>query len=182
MRYVDKKSKKPLYNAACLKNWIRILGFIILRKNLKEVGFSFIKTRIINQDPLENFFGLIRTLGRRNVNPTCQNFIDSFKTLLINNLTSRYTIGGNCEVNNDCNGKLLVTLKKFIANLELKKSLDIEEMTNTDDNVNFDIDNETNRPTKIQNISESQFYTVGWLVKKFPPIQQLKIVIAVNQF
>lgn len=39
--------------------------------NVKEKSFKYLCLRRINQDPLENFFGRIRSHGVRNVNPTC---------------------------------------------------------------------------------------------------------------
>lgn len=73
-----------------------------------------LKTRNINQDPLENFFGMIRSHNRRNINPTCSNFESSFKTLLINNLTGKHSIGNNCE--EDTNKKILFSLQYFVEN------------------------------------------------------------------
>ncbi|KAJ8917056.1 hypothetical protein NQ315_012975 [Exocentrus adspersus] len=62
------------------------------------VGFAYLTPRHINQDsPLENFFGMIRSHGVRNVNPTCISFMASFKTSLINNFTSLHSPGANCE-------------------------------------------------------------------------------------
>lgn len=73
-----------------------------------------LKTRNINQDPLENFFGMIRSHNRRNINPTCSNFESSFKTLLINNFTGKRSIGNNCE--EDTNKKILFSLQYFVEN------------------------------------------------------------------
>ena len=52
--------------------------------------------RYVNQDPMENFFGLIRANGCRDIKPSCQQFSASFKSLLIDNLTSSHSIGANC--------------------------------------------------------------------------------------
>lgn len=52
-------------------------------------------TRNLNQDPLENLFGAVRSLGC--VNPTCGSFISSYKTLMLNNLVSPHSLGANCE-------------------------------------------------------------------------------------
>ncbi|KAJ8726195.1 hypothetical protein PYW07_000893 [Mythimna separata] len=56
-----------------------------------------IVARNFNQDPLENFFGAIRSNGVRNINPNCNQFINSFKTLIVNNYNSPHSAGANCE-------------------------------------------------------------------------------------
>jgi len=81
---------------------------------------KFLKTRNINQDPVENLFGMIRSYrhivyGRRHINPTCNQFHGSYKTLLINNLTSKRSMDINCESKND--GYLLFTLKNFVKDV-----------------------------------------------------------------
>lgn len=54
--------------------------------------------RHLNQDPIENFFGAIRSHGCRNTNPTPEKFEGAFTTLLINNFSSVHTpAGANCE-------------------------------------------------------------------------------------
>lgn len=46
---------------------------------LKTVGFQYILTRRINQDCLENYFGVIRKRSGNSYNPTPQQFINAFK-------------------------------------------------------------------------------------------------------
>ena len=79
MSFLDDKNKK-LYPPT-LKNWIHTLkGFCYLWKKLSREGVKFICTRNLNQDPLENFFGRIRSHGVRNINPNAASFINSFKS------------------------------------------------------------------------------------------------------
>lgn len=114
MRFVDPKDKKPLKELTILKNWIStIQGFRKLWKVLKTYKFKYFKPRILNQDSLAYFFGQIKSLGERNVKPTCSEFESSFKTLLLNNLTSRCIMGNSNE--NKTDGPLLFTLKEFIC-------------------------------------------------------------------
>lgn len=96
----------------CINNWIQTLrGFIYIWNYLKRVHkFQFLIPRNINQDPIECFFGSIRSHGVRNTNPSSSQFISSFKTLLINNLSSVKSIG-NCETD-DCS--MLDNLKSFL--------------------------------------------------------------------
>lgn len=100
-----------------VRNWIWTLkGFKQVWALLKSEGFQFLSTRNFNQDPLENFFGCIRSQGVRNVNPTCKAFIDSFKTLIINNFLNPHSPSGNCEDDED--DGVLNSLKDFIFNTD----------------------------------------------------------------
>lgn len=114
MRFVNSKDKKPVNDSTVLKNWIStIQGFRKLWKVLKTYEFKYFKPRILNQDTLTHFFGQIKSLGERNIKPTCSEFESSFKTLLLNNLAPRYTMANNSE--NKTDGPLLFTLKEFIC-------------------------------------------------------------------
>lgn len=94
------------------KNWIFTLkNFLILKTDLKNIGFKWFNPRFLNQDPLENFFGQIRQRGGRFVNPTCAAFGPFFKSLLVNNLSNKQSIGANCE---DDKSNVLITLTRFI--------------------------------------------------------------------
>ncbi|KAH9632255.1 hypothetical protein HF086_002890 [Spodoptera exigua] len=82
-----------------------------------------------NSDPIENFFGSIRSQGCRNVNPTPDGFEAAFSSLLINSLTSVHAAGANCEVD-DCHTlhKVLITSGgcKEQINCDLSEIPDIE--------------------------------------------------------
>lgn len=56
---------------------------------------------------------MIRSHNYRNTNPTCSNFESSFKTLLINNLTGKHSLGSNCE---ETDREALFSLQHFIEN------------------------------------------------------------------
>lgn len=75
---------------------------------------------------IRKFFGCVRSVGARNINPTCINFCGAYKVLLINNLSSRHTFGRNCE--EICDGHLLFFLKNYI----------VEESEN-DSNINEEV-------------------------------------------
>lgn len=62
---------------------------------LNAKGLKSLSPRNLNQDPLENLFGAVRSLGC--TNPTCASFIQSYKTLMLNNLVSPHSPGANCE-------------------------------------------------------------------------------------
>lgn len=99
--------------APSIKNWIlTIKGLKYLWQKLSQEGFEFLSVRNFNQDPLENFFGCIRSHGVRNVNPTCMQFRQSFAALLVNNLFSVHSPSANCEA--DDSGGALDTLARLL--------------------------------------------------------------------
>ncbi|XP_063226617.1 uncharacterized protein LOC134533179 isoform X1 [Bacillus rossius redtenbacheri] len=99
-----------------VKNWVRtVKGFLHIWDKLKE-DFKFLAPRNFNQDPLENFFGSVRSHGVRNINPTCSNFKSSFKGLLLNNLVSAHSVCSNCE-DDDCIGPL-DSLKELVGSVK----------------------------------------------------------------
>lgn len=118
MRFVDTIDKNQLKDSTILKNWIStVQGFCKLWIILKRTyEFKYLKPRVLNQDSLRHFFKQIRSFGVRNINPTCAEFENSFKTLLINNLTLPRSVENNSE--NKVDGALLFTLKEFIYKLE----------------------------------------------------------------
>ncbi len=137
IHFVNHKNKQT--TPPSLKNWL------ITLRSLKNIwtdlnenhNFNILFLRNFNQDPLEKFFGSIRSHGVRNIMPTCTSFETSFKTLLITNLTSSYSIGSNCE-NNDSGG-CLSSLKSLI---EHPNSLIIN---NNSDQENLELIEKNNR-------------------------------------
>lgn len=115
IRFVDKNTLEPVKTyVPCLPNLIDTLrGFKMLWRKLKEVGFQSFNTKNINQDPVENFFGAIRSHNFRSNKPTCYQFESIFKSLLITNLTSSNSPGTNCE---DDKGRFLLTDSKCLLN------------------------------------------------------------------
>lgn len=85
-----------------LKNWPFTLKNI---KNIwttvKENGFEYLLGRHLNQDPIENLFGQIRSHGARNSNPTSSSFIRAFKVMCVNSTLNLYNPTFNCE-QDDC--------------------------------------------------------------------------------
>ena len=99
MRFVDRHScKKERTKIPCLENLIDTLeGFKLLWKKLNSKTFKSFNTRNLNEDPLEKFFGIIRSHDFRSNKLTCFQFESIFKLLLITNLTSKNSPGFNCE-------------------------------------------------------------------------------------
>jgi len=158
MEYETKTNKK----VPSIVNWIRtIKGLQILCKGLLKDGFKFILLRNFNQDPIENFFGSIRSHGVCNIKPTCANFISFFKSLVINNLTSNHSIGSNCE-NDDCDGAL-DNLKGFLFNDNLTGIIPLEDTEYELITLETPVHNQ--QPYDSIN-SNSRAYVTGWVIKK----------------
>lgn len=73
---------------------------VIWRILSQKYLFDSLLTRHFNQDPLENFFGNIRSYGVRNIAPNCLAFEGAYKSLLLNNFSSPHSIQANCEKDN----------------------------------------------------------------------------------
>lgn len=68
------------------KCWIiTITAMLKLWEKLSKVGFKYLKTRRLNTDCLENFFGCIRQQSGNNVNPTPIQFQRAFRKLFCQN-------------------------------------------------------------------------------------------------
>ncbi|KAH9629123.1 hypothetical protein HF086_008572 [Spodoptera exigua] len=90
IRFVDSASKRAKNNkkeylvrvpsldgwVMTLKSFERIANLLFTKYHLK-----YFYPGLINQDPLENFFGRIRTINYRNGNPDCYRFVNAFKLL-----------------------------------------------------------------------------------------------------
>ncbi|CAH2100788.1 unnamed protein product [Euphydryas editha] len=126
-----------------IKNWVWTLeGIQVLLNKLRiEYGVISVWLRHLNPDPLENFFGAVRSHGCQNVNLTCDQFEFAFATLLINKLNIVHTQGKNCE--ND----LCYALCYFVLNENTEATstctVDIENILE----INFeDIENKEKDP------------------------------------
>ncbi|KAI5637212.1 transposase protein domain-containing protein [Phthorimaea operculella] len=113
MKFLNPK-KNTIEHVPTLKNWVWTLeGIELLLKKLKtDYKITSVWLRHLNQDPIENFFGAIRSHGCRNVNPTPDKFESAFTTLLVNSLSSVHAPGANCEVD-PCNAlhEVIITAK-----------------------------------------------------------------------
>ncbi|CAI6375588.1 unnamed protein product [Macrosiphum euphorbiae] len=94
MKFVGKNMKTV--SVPTLRNWMpTIRGFQYLSEVLNAKGLKSLLPSKLNQDPLENFFGAVGSLGC--TNSTCASFIQSYETLMLNNLVSSHSPGANCE-------------------------------------------------------------------------------------
>ncbi|VEN53224.1 unnamed protein product [Callosobruchus maculatus] len=124
--YFQEEGSELRFRPPTLNNWlITINGMIEVLETLETRDVHSLRARRLNQDPVENFFGQIRQQGLRDTNPTCAHFKSHFKTLLINNFSSRHSLSANCE--DDGSKKALLAVQKFISqDTTLPASEDIE--------------------------------------------------------
>lgn len=118
--------KKTSYTQPSLKNWITtIKGFIQMWNNLQKNKVEYFCTRKMNQDALENFFGIIRSHRGRNVNPTASNFKGSFKTLIMNYFSAASSPWADCE--EDISTGSLNSLRVYLEGDNAAEELEKEE-------------------------------------------------------
>lgn len=99
---------------------LTLLGIKLLSLELKEEGFDQIKTRNLQQDPLENFFSAIRIKGGNSRNPTSHQFQVSFRCLFCCHLLIPSS-AGNCETSSTEFYGELDSLEKIIPVRKRKK-------------------------------------------------------------
>lgn len=102
---VDKRSKTISSTITTIKAFQQ-LSEILFEKQV--LSFS---PRRLNSDPLENFFGGVRACCSAAVKPTTRNFRTAFSTMIVNNLSTKYSINFNCEEDHDVS--LLKALHSF---------------------------------------------------------------------
>ncbi|KAB0801097.1 hypothetical protein PPYR_05451 [Photinus pyralis] len=111
MHFVDSKNKSSV--PPTVKNWIRTIHGLTAIWNILKCRYKYLNLRNFNQDALENFFAMIRSLGHRYINPTPHHFVNSFLTLVINNFLSPKSPRANCE--DDESEGALSNLKLFLS-------------------------------------------------------------------
>lgn len=91
-----------------LKNIRCVKGYIITITSLQDIwkyvegkNFKYLNLRQLNQDSLENLFGIIRQHSPTNRNPTCHHFHSALKSSVITRLNTPKSRGSNCESDNN---------------------------------------------------------------------------------
>lgn len=123
---------------------------------LSKNNFKFLLTRNINQDPLQCLFGQFRQLSGRNINPDCYHFLNSFKTLLLNNFSSITSNQTNCQQH-----KIdpLINLKSFLTGTVNDEEIPI--------GINFIDINANVCNNKLNNINDMTVsYIAGFIIRK----------------
>ena len=94
------KDGKPAFKkqTASQNGWIIDIGADKhVWRALKRTGFGYLETQSLNQDLLENTFGVIRLHCVSNNNPTVGQFVDVLKTSNISGLAYTGLHNANCE-------------------------------------------------------------------------------------
>lgn len=115
---------------------------------------KFLFTRRLNQDALENFFGVIRTQHGNAYNPTPIQFYFSFKKLFRINYCQINT--GNCEIDQD-------EILTKCTNFNEKDIVEIQTVFN-ESSVNMEIDDYEYRNWPV-NEENAFMYICGYLLK-----------------
>ena len=96
-----------VYSIAGLQQTIR--GVAVVWEQCQEAGIDYLCTRRLTQDPLENFFCVIRQGGGDRDNPDPTQFKHSYKHAALNSLLFS-SCSANCEADKD---SLLATMSPF---------------------------------------------------------------------
>lgn len=145
-----------------ITHWIQTLENMqyMLDRLSQQYGLTSVWMRHFNQDPLENFFGSIRSHGYRNTSPSCAGFEAAFAALLINNLSGAHSPGSNCEQDSCSVFKSLKTLffQKAFQTSNINVEIDFDDIINCSFN-NFE--------NKISNpkIKAQLEYVTGYVLR-----------------
>ncbi|CAI6343187.1 unnamed protein product [Macrosiphum euphorbiae] len=158
MSFVLENGRKK--SVPTIQNWMTtIRSFKTLSKLLDLNGIRSFLPRHLNQDPLECFFGAIRSIGSKN--PNCHAFDSAYKTLVLNNLVSTHSPGSSCE--EDFTEGSLSSFKNFFESA-IASTSDFENQIV----ISADL------PPTLHNLSmttsfvrgQAQNYIAGFIVKK----------------
>lgn len=95
-----KEGKRKERNHCFLGLKQSIYSVLLLWEDLKRDGYKFLLTRRLHQDPLENFFSIIRRRSGNNVNPTAKSFRQSVQWNMLMKLLQKAD-HSNCEEDED---------------------------------------------------------------------------------
>lgn len=123
-----------------------IRGFQEIKTTLLRFNIASFSPRRINQDGLENLFGLIRSVSHIAVAPTTRQFKTAYSTIIVTGLTKRHSLKSNCEPDFD-SGLLQNVHKFFAANQIFPDELD-EHCQNQDRNSLEEINNDDEQLTE----------------------------------
>jgi hypothetical protein len=116
LRVINSSDRAITSQIKCIKGWMITLAAISkLWKHLSEsCDFSFLISRRLNQDNLENFFGAIRQKGGKCDNPTPFMFGKQFSHVCTSNLITSMP-SSNCQPDTDSFLVLMGDLSKNIS-------------------------------------------------------------------
>lgn len=145
-----------------LKNFkLTVEGFIDLSHVLFDKKSLYFWARAFNQDPLENYFCQIRHRGRQ-ANPTCIQFKDSYKSLLLKGIISSHSTAANCEETFDTS---LIQLKNLLEEPRVttsQRNFQLAENFYIDEKISSMSNGSLERPVQ----KAAMGYVAGFVAKK----------------
>jgi hypothetical protein len=152
LRVKNCKSKFITSQIKCIKGWqITLSSIIHLWQYLHEsCQFTFLITRRLNQDPIENFFSIIRQKGGKCDNPTpimfCRIFRQVFTTQLIN-----VSHSSKCEEDSD---SFLILLGETSNNINSLNDANLLKYTSEHNHITHVSNIATNSASQNTNIDD----------------------------
>lgn len=143
--------------------WITSINAILHVWNVvSAAGFTYLQQRALNQDPLENLFGLIRSYCGANHNPTFPQFAAAFKTSIVNGLAFK-GLSGNCQSDD---AAALSDLRAFlVSDVKENESISTDEIE--DKNTCHDVLTEIESAVESGDASVlSAAYVAGFIARK----------------
>lgn len=98
LHFLKSDSHLRLKNVRCVNGYITtITSLQSIWKYVESKNFKYLNLRQLNQDSLENLFGIIRQHSPTNRNPTCHHFQSALKSSVLTRLSVPRSRGTNCE-------------------------------------------------------------------------------------
>lgn len=167
--YLAENNSKKIY---CFKGMVQNLKAIIsltndMCENKTNQQIFFLLTGKFNQDPLENFFSLVRSRIPNNSQPTSTEFNSIIANLTTINLINYYSNKSNCESDGiEEKNENKIGTSEVYENIEIEES-DNEMLENDeedDDNCEYDIPLERSSKNIIE--INSMKYVSGYAIFK----------------
>ncbi|XP_041975781.1 uncharacterized protein LOC121730708 [Aricia agestis] len=167
LKFIENGQEKTV---PTLKNFVVTLkSYMRLWQVFQTKDLKIMRPRYFNTDPIENYFGQVRAYNYRNTDPTCHNFINTFKSLTITGVIKFHSEGMNCE---EDPAEQLLNLSSLFDNNE-------KNITEASTAPNETTCNVLPGPSEAQNIQgvlekarkerllvHSKAYVTGWVIKK----------------
>lgn len=165
-KIVERKSRPP-----CFEGMVQTINAVFaLFEDEKKDNNSFILTKRLNQDFLENFFSVIRGRGGWNLNPSAKSFRLAFRVQTITGLLKPSKFS-NCQ--EDTDNTILLSNNVAIKNEDIPNmdmdSIGLDSNSN-DGSQNIDIEStHSSKPEKPQKSTLEECataYYAGYLLKR----------------
>lgn len=163
MKIFDKNGKDITNRVKFSKCWaVTIHGLLKLWEKISKANFKYLKTRRINTDCIENFFGSVQQQSGNNVNPTPIQFQNAFRKLFWQSCF--HTDQMNCQEDLD---QLLINIDT--ANVAENIVIEEHQLINAITLPNYSYRNEN---LTTQNAFS---YVCGYLIKKALDVHSFEI-------